>query len=79
MNVLSAPLGPISFTVVVITVGVNLPAVRPALFLTISAAWLPPLTLHKNYACIALYQLHGYIFLICFSDAAAAFQKYRQV
>lgn len=80
MNMLFAPLGPISNPVgVIITVALNLPAVRPATFLTVSAAWLPPLTLRKNYTCIALHQLHGYIFLICFSDAAAAFQKYRQV
>lgn len=79
MNMLFAPLGPVSNPVAVITVGLNLPAVRPAIFLTDSAAWRPPLTPHKNYACIALHQLHGYIFLICFSDAAAAFPKYCQV
>lgn len=48
MNVLSAPLGPISNPVAVIILGVNLPPMRPASFLIISAACFPLLPLHKN-------------------------------
>lgn len=66
MNMLSDPLGPISNLVTVITVGVNLPAVRVAVILTVSATWLSLLPLHKNHTCTALHQLYmGHTFLIC--------------